>query len=243
MKTAANEPPTLRRITPISKPPQRNFQRRDTGPRVNDRIRAPKIRVIEGASARQLGIMTPQEALTIARQYGLDLVEIAPTAQPPVCKIVNFGKWKYEQAKHEKEKHKSKGGKSKEVKFRMNIDPHDYKIKMTRAEDFLWHGDKLRLQMQFRGREQAHPEIGMALMQKVKADLKTMSHVDMEPRQTGKTINMTLSPLPEGQRIRKFRAQDEKFVHDEDDSDMGHADDDEHHDDEGHEPEAPESAK
>lgn len=171
--------------------------------------------------------MTPQEALAIARANGLDLVEVAPTAQPPVCKIVNYGKWKYEQAKHEKEKHKSKASKLKEIKLRASIDPHDYSIKMKRAEDFLWHGDKLRVMLQFRGREMAHPEIGMELMHKVIADLKTMGHVDMSPRQSGRTINMTLSPLPEHQRERKFRHV-EDHGGDEEDDEEGHEEDEAH---------------
>jgi translation initiation factor IF-3 len=173
--------------------------------------------VVDGSNSQQLGVMTPQEALAIARNRGLDLVEIAPTAQPPVCKIVDYGKWKYEQAKHEKEKHKHKSTKVKEIKLRASIDPHDYRIKMTRAEDFLWHGDKLRVMLQFRGREMAHPELGMELMHKVVADLKTIGHVDMSPRQTGKTINMTLSPLPSHQRVRKFRQPGEEYVLGEDD--------------------------
>jgi translation initiation factor IF-3 len=164
-----------------------------------------------------MGVMTPQEALAIARSRGLDLVEIAANAQPPVCKIVDYGKWKYEQAKHERDRHKNKAGKVKELKLRTNIDPHDYKIKVTRAEDFLWHGDKLRVMLQFRGREMAHPELGMELMRRVVADLKTMGHVDMEPKQSGKTINMTLSPLPEHQRVRKFRHPDDKYEMDEHD--------------------------
>src|SRR4029077_15962149 len=125
-----------------------------------------KIRVID-AQGNQLGVMSPPEAIAIARTRGLDVGEIAAAAHPPVCKIVDFGRWKYEQAKHEKEKHKHKTSKVKEVKLRVGIDPHDYKIKLTRAEDFLVHGDKLRVIMQFRGRQLAHPEIGMELMHKV----------------------------------------------------------------------------
>lgn len=192
-----------------SKPNYRSQPRRDMGPRVNERIRAPRIRVIDGASGAQLGVMHSADALHLARQRGLDLVEIAANAQPPVCKIVDFGKWKYEQAKHEKEKQKHKHTtKVKEVKLRVGIDPHDYKIKLTRAEDFLMHGDKLRVVLQFRGRQLAHPEIGMEIMHKVIADLKGMGHPDLMPRQSGKLINMSVSPHPAHQRVRKFRAQD-----------------------------------
>jgi translation initiation factor IF-3 len=173
--------------------------------------------------------MAPAEALAMARGRGLDLVEIAATAQPPVCKIVDFGRWKYEQAKHEKEKHKHRASKVKEVKLRVGIDPHDYKIKLTRAEDFLVHGDKLRVIMQFRGRQLAHPEIGMELMHKVIADLKGVGHADMMPRQSGKMINMSMSPLPLHQRVRKFRQQDAVV----DMSQHSDVDDDDHDDEHG----------
>ncbi|MFN0130888.1 MAG: translation initiation factor IF-3 [Verrucomicrobiales bacterium] len=217
----------------MSSKPQNRFQpRRDFGPRVNDRIRAPKIRVIDGASGAQLGVMSAFDALQIARQRGLDLVEIAANAQPPVCKIIDFGKWKYEQAKHEKEKHKTKASKVKEVKLRVGIDPHDYKIKLTRAEDFLMHNDKLRVVLQFKGRQMAHPEIGMQLMHKVIEDLKGSGHPDMMPRQAGKMITMAMSPHPSQQRVRKFRAQDavvDMSQHaDEDDDDDDEDEDDRH---------------
>lgn len=217
---------TQRRIPAISSKPNQRFQpRRDFGPRVNDRIRAPKIRVIDGASGAQLGVMSSYDALQLARQKGLDLVEIAANAQPPVCKIIDFGKWKYEQAKHEKEKHKAKASKVKEVKLRVGIDPHDYKIKLTRAEDFLMHNDKLRVVLQFKGRQMAHPEIGMQLMHKVIEDLGGSGHPDMMPRQAGKMITMAMSPHPTHQRVRKFRAQDAVV-------DMSqHEDEDEDHED------------
>lgn len=179
------------------------------GPRVNDRIRAPRVRVIDGATGAQLGVMTSSDAVQLARRRGLDLVEIAAQAQPPVCKIVDFGKWKYEQAKHEKERKKLQSHtKVKELKLRVGIDPHDYKIKLTHGEDFLMHGDKVRVVLQFRGRQIAHPEIGMEIMHKVIADLKGVGHPDMMPRLSGKIINMSLSPHPAHQRVRKFRAQD-----------------------------------
>ena len=173
-----------------------------------------------------MGVMSPHEALALARQRGLDLVEIAANAQPPVCKIIDFGKWKYEQAKHEKEKHKHKTSKVKEVKLRVGIDQHDYKIKMTRAEDFLMHNDKLRVVLQFRGRQMAHPEIGMQLMHKVIDDLKGSGHADMMPRHSGKMITMSMSPHPASQRVRKFREQHavvDMSQHSDDDDD-GHED-------------------
>ena len=134
---------------------------------------------------------------------GLNLVEVAPNAVPPVCRIVDFGKYRYELSKQEKEK-KSAAGKLKEVKFRVNIDGHDYLTKVRRAEEFLDKGYKLKIHLQFRGREMAHQELGMALMQRVKTDLNSMAHVEMEPKLVGKSIGMTLSPLPTGKRKRRF---------------------------------------
>jgi len=191
--------------------------------------------------------MSSLEALQLARQRGLDLVEIAANAQPPVCKIIDFGKWKYEQAKHEKEKHKTKASKVKEVKLRVGIDPHDYKIKLTRAEDFLMHNDKLRVVLQFKGRQMAHPEIGMQLMHKVIEDLKGSGHPDMMPRQAGKMITMAMSPHPSHQRVRKFRAQDavvDMSQHaDEDDDDGDDEEEDDEHDEHGNHDHAADSAE
>ncbi|WP_395730641.1 translation initiation factor IF-3 [Prosthecobacter sp.] len=174
--------------------------------RVNERIRAPKVRVVEEDGQHQLGVIPTSQAIRIAKERGLDLVEVAPNADPPVCKIVNYGKYKYIQEKHKKEAHKhQKGGKVKEMKFRIGIDPHDYLIKITHAEDFLAEGHKVRIQLQFRGRQMAHQELGHLLAKKIKADLLTMGHVDQDPRMAGRNINMQLSPLPERQRQRKFK--------------------------------------
>ena len=190
---------------------------------MNERIRAPKVRVIDGDSDRQIGIMLTSEALKVAKAKGLDLVEVSANANPPVCRIVDYGKYKYDQKKKQKETPK-KTHKIKEVKFRVGIDPHDYEIKMTRGEHFLSHGDKLRVQLMFRGRQMAHKEIGFELMNKVKEDLKTMAHVDMEPRAAGRNITMMLSPLPEHQRKRKFtKLNAEDFE--------GHEEEEDHHDD------------
>jgi len=147
--------------------------------------------------------MKLSDALRKAQELGLDLVEVAANANPPVCRIVDFGKFKYEAAKHEKEK-KNSGSKLKEVKFRVNIDDHDYLTKLRHAEEFLDKGNKVRVQLQFRGREMAHQELGMALMVRVKTDLVTMAHVEMEPKLMGKSVTMTLAPLPENKRKRHF---------------------------------------
>src|SRR6187401_1483917 len=134
------------------------------------------------------------DALRKAQSLGMDLVEVAPTANPPVCKIVDFGKFRYDLSKQEKEK-KSSGTKLKEIKFRVNIDEHDYMTKLRHAESFLDKGNKVRAQLQFRGREMAHQEFGMQLVEKVRDDLSSMSQVEMEPKITGRNITMTLAPL------------------------------------------------
>jgi translation initiation factor IF-3 len=161
------------------------------------------VRVILAATNEQLGVLRLDEAIRRARSLGLDLVEIAPTAQPPVCRIVDFGKFRYDLSKQEKEK-KHTVSKVKEVKFRVNIDEHDYLTKIRHAEDFLDKGNKVKIHLQFRGREMAHKELGLLVVQRVRDDLAGMAHVDMEPKLVGRAIGMTLSPLPANKRHRKF---------------------------------------
>jgi translation initiation factor IF-3 len=156
-----------------------------------------------GSTGEQLGVMKLSDALRKAQSLELDLVEVAPTANPPVCKIVDFGKYRYDLSKQEKDR-KSSGAKLKEIKFRVNIDDHDYMTKIRHGEEFLDKGNKVRVQLQFRGREMAHQEFGMQLMEKVKNDLSGMSHVEMEPKLAGRNITMTLSPLPANRRKRRF---------------------------------------
>ncbi|MFL6520123.1 MAG: translation initiation factor IF-3 [Chthoniobacterales bacterium] len=176
--------------------------------RVNGRIRAREVRVIMGSSGEQLGVMKLSDALRKAQSLGLDLVEVAPTANPPVCKIVDFGKFRYDISKQEKDK-KTTGTKLKEIKFRVNIDDHDYLTKIRHGEEFLDKGNKVRVQLQFRGREMAHQEFGMQLMEKVKGDLAGMSQVEMEPKIAGRNVTMTLSPLPAARRKRRFSVRGE----------------------------------
>ena len=147
--------------------------------------------------------MKLSDALRKAQSIGLDLVEIAPTANPPVCKIVALGKFRYDISKHERDR-KPAGAKLKELKFRVNIDDHDYLTKIRHGEEFLDRGNKVRVQLQFRGREMAHQELGMQLMEKVRDDLASMSQVEMEPKITGRNVTMTLSPLPANRRKRRF---------------------------------------
>lgn len=199
---------------------------------MNERIRAPKLRVIDGTTNKQLGVMASYEALQLAKKMGLDLVEVSANADPPVCRICDYGKFKYDEAKKKKES-TTRTTKIKEVKFRIGIDPHDYGIKMTRAERFLMHGDKLRIQLMFRGRQMAHQELGFVLANQIKDDLLTMAHLDMEPRKAGRNITMMLSPLPEPQRKPKFLAHDDD-LHPDDDEDPHEEDD---HEEDDHEEE------
>src|SRR4029079_287430 len=147
--------------------------------------------------------MKLSDALRKAQSLGLDLVEVAPTANPPVCKVVDFGKFRYDISKQEKDKRPS-GTKLKEIKFRVNIDDHDYLTKIRHTEEFLDRGNKVRVQLQFRGREMAHQEFGMQLMEKVRDDLAGMSQVEMEPKIAGSNVKMTLSTLPASRRRRRF---------------------------------------
>ena len=157
--------------------------------------------------------MRTEDAIRKAKSYGLDLVEVASNAVPPVCRIVDYGKFRYDLAKQEKER-KHVVSKVKEVKFRANISEHDYMTKIRHAEEFLDKGNKLKVGLQFRGREMAHQEIGRAVLERVKQDLATMAHVDMEPKMAGRSLGMTLSPLPANKRKRRFTAPDEEYVED-----------------------------
>ncbi|MCC8021984.1 MAG: translation initiation factor IF-3 [Akkermansia sp.] len=188
---------------------RRRFRSRDEQIRVNERIRAPKVRVIT-ASGEQLGIMHTREALEKAKAVGLDLVEVAPNADPPVCRVIDYGKYKYQQSKLQKGS-KSRAVRMKEVKLRIGTDVNDYNVKMSHSESFLDHGHKVRFHLRFRGRENAHQELGIELLQKVAGDLRTMGQIDQQPRLAGNTASMVLSPLPAQQRVKKFTRYDDDF--------------------------------
>ena len=175
--------------------------------RVNDRIRAPKVRVVT-AKGDQLGVMATRDALAKAKEIGLDLVEVAPNADPPVCRLIDYGKFKYMQAKLQKN-NKSKVTKMKEVKLRVGTDVNDYNVKMARTEQFLDHGHKVRFQLCFRNRENAHRELGLDVMAKVVEDMKTMGQVDQAAKLAGNTVTMVLAPLPANQRVKKFKKYEE----------------------------------
>jgi translation initiation factor IF-3 len=181
----------------ISSFQRRGFRdRRDRVPsvRVNERIRVREIRVIDDEGT-QLGIMTPQQAIEIARGKGLDLVEIAPQAQPPVCRIINFGKWQYEQKKKQKEaKQKQTFITVKEIKFRPGTDEHDYEFKKNNAVRILHDGDKVKATVHFRGREITHKELGIVLLQRLEQDLSEAGVVEVRPKLEGMNMFIMLSP-------------------------------------------------
>jgi translation initiation factor IF-3 len=150
------------------------------------------------------------EAMTEARKRGFDLVEVNPAANPPVCKILDYGKYLYNLSKKEKDtKKNATASKLKELNFHMNIDEHDYGVKMRHAEEFMWKGMKVKLQLKFRGREMMHQDIGMNLIRRMRADLSQIGVADTEPKLIGKSINLMLSPLPVRKRVRKFSEEDE----------------------------------
>ncbi|WP_252943152.1 translation initiation factor IF-3 [Oceanicola sp. 502str15] len=169
---------------------------RDTGPRVNDRITASEIRLI-GHEGQNVGVVTPQRAMELAEQVGLDLVEISPNATPPVCKIMDFGKYKYETQKKEAEaRKKQKIIEIKEIKFRPNTDTHDYEVKMRNVFKFLENGDKVKITLRFRGREMAHQDVGRALLQRVAEDIKEIGKIESMPKMEGRQMVMMINPLP-----------------------------------------------
>ena len=161
---------------------------------MNERIRCPEIRLI-GAEGENLGVLSPIRALELAEQAGLDLVEISPTAEPPVCKIMDFGKFKYETQKREAEaRKKQKIIEIKEVKFRPNTDTHDYEVKMRSVTKFLENGDKVKVTLRFRGREMAHQNLGRELLERVATDVEGLGKIENMPRLEGRQMVMMIGP-------------------------------------------------
>ena len=164
--------------------------------RINEEIRAREVRVI-GSDGEQLGIMSGREAQQLAYEKHLDLVEIAPTAKPPVCRIMDYGKYRYEQQKREKEsRKKQKTFDIKEVKLHPGIEEHDFNVKFKNAVRFLEDGDKVKVTIMFRGRELSHPELGEVLLNKMAAQLKEMAVVERQPKLEGKNMIMIVAPKP-----------------------------------------------
>jgi translation initiation factor IF-3 len=166
----------------------------DTKIRVNERIRAREIRVIDEEGG-QLGIMTPAAALALAQEKGLDLVEVAPMSAPPVCRILDYGKYLYQQNKKQHDaKKKQKMIQVKEVKFRPKTEEHDYQFKKKHIERFLIDGDKVKATIMFRGREMAHPDYGRHILDRLKTELKEAAQVEADARMEGRFLFMILAP-------------------------------------------------
>ncbi|MCM2560975.1 translation initiation factor IF-3 [Lutimaribacter sp. EGI FJ00015] len=162
---------------------------------MNERIRAPEIRLI-GADGDNVGVVSPEQAMQMAADAGLDLVEISPNANPPVCKIMDYGKFKYEQQKRESEaRKKQKVIEVKEVKFRPNTDTHDYEVKMRNVVRFLESGDKVKVTLRFRGREMAHQGLGRELLERVAEDVKEIGKVENMPKMEGRQMIMMIGPV------------------------------------------------
>jgi translation initiation factor IF-3 len=170
--------------------------------RVNGKIRAREVRVID-VDKKQLGVLPLGDAINMARAKGVDLVEIAPNATPPVCRLVDFGKYRYELAKQEKESRKHQhANKVKEIQLSPNIDPHDFGVKLQHAINFLCEEMKVKVTLRFRGREMAHKEFGFQQVNKFCTDLAAFAHPDAPPKLIGKGINVMLSPLPRNKRAK-----------------------------------------
>jgi translation initiation factor IF-3 len=162
--------------------------------RINERIRAPEVRLV-GPKGEQIGIVSVNDALKLAAEADLDLVEVAPTARPPVCKLMDYGKFKYESAVKARESRKNQTQTIvKEIKLRPKIDPHDYGTKRGHVERFLKAGDKVKVTIMFRGREQSRPELGFRLLQRLAGDVEELGFVESQPKQDGRNMIMVIGP-------------------------------------------------
>jgi len=173
------------------------FQRRtkDRGPRSNNRISSPEVQVI-GSDGDNLGILNTNEAISMAKEQGLDLIEISPNAKPPVCKIIDMGKFKYDaQKKANVAKKKQKIVLLKEIKMRPVTETHDYEFKVKNAKKFIGKGDKVKFTIRFKGRELQHSHLGRELMDKIKADMQAIGKVELHPKFDGKQMIMVIQPL------------------------------------------------
>ena len=173
------------------------FQRktRPRGPKANNRINSPEVQVI-ASNGENLGIISTNKAIAMAKEEGLDLIEIAPNAKPPVCKIIDMGKYKYDaQKKANKAKKKQKKIELKEIKLRPVTETHDYNFKLKNAQKFLSKGDKVKFTIRFKGRELQHSNLGYNLMDKIQEDIKLVGKVEMNPKFDGKQMIMVIQPL------------------------------------------------
>ena len=166
-----------------------------TEPRINDRIRVPEVRLV-GPNGEQVGIVRVEDALRLAAENDLDLVEVAPMARPPVAKLMDYGKFKFEAAQKERDARRNQSNVStKEMKLRLKIDKHDYETKKGHVVRFLNGGDKVKVMIMFRGREQSRPEMGIRLLQRLAEDVSDLGVVESSPRQDGRNMTMVIAPL------------------------------------------------
>nr|WP_313811830.1 translation initiation factor IF-3 [Glutamicibacter sp.] len=174
---------------------------------MNERIRVPEVRLV-GPNGEQVGIVRIEDALRLAHESDLDLVEVAPNAKPPVCKLMDFGKYKYEAAVKAREARKNQTNTVlKEVRFRLKIDTHDYQTKVGHALRFLGAGDKVKAMIQFRGREQQRPEMGIRLLEKFAADVAEVGIIESSPRIDGRNMVMVVGPLKNKAEARREQQQ------------------------------------
>jgi translation initiation factor IF-3 len=179
-----------------------------TEPRINERIRVNEVRLV-GPNGEQVGIVAIGDALRLAQEADLDLVEVAPMARPPVCKLMDYGKFKYETAQKARESRKNQVNTViKEMKLRPKIDPHDYETKKGHVVRFLKQGDKVKITIMFRGREQSRPELGYRLLQRLAADVEELGFVESSPKQDGRNMIMVLGPTKKKADARAEKAAD-----------------------------------
>jgi len=189
----ARFPDNCRRNEPIARRPLAAQPSRE-GPRINGMITVPKVLVI-GADGEKLGVVDTDSALAMAEEEGLDLVEVSPNVSPPVCKILDYGKLKYQEQKKASEARKrQKTVDVKEIKMRPNIDKHDYDVKMRSVTKFIGEGDKVKVTMRFRGREMAHQELGMQVLTRVREEVDEIAKVEASPKLEGRQMMMVLAP-------------------------------------------------
>jgi translation initiation factor IF-3 len=174
-------------------------------PRINDRIRVPEVRLV-GPNGEQVGIVRIEDALRLAQEADLDLVEVAPMARPPVAKLMDYGKFKYESAmKAREDRKKQVNTVIKEMKLRPKIDPHDYETKKGHVVRFLNQGDKVKITIMFRGREQSRPELGYRLLQRLASDVQDIASIENPPKQDGRNMIMVLGPTRKKAEVRAQR--------------------------------------
>jgi translation initiation factor IF-3 len=181
-------------------------------PRINERIRVPEVRLV-GPNGEQVGIVSVNDALRLAQEADLDLVEVAPTARPPVCKLMDYGKFKYESALKARESRKNQAQTIiKEIKLRPKIDPHDYGTKKGHVERFLKAGDKVKVTIMFRGREQSRPELGFRLLQRLAGDVDDLGFVESAPKQDGRNMIMVIGPHKKKSDARSERTAERELA-------------------------------